>query len=437
MEEFELYSCEELWEFFKKTILNQCQRLLIGYQIKENKTNNPEIYTLELLFLNQEKKIITLRYDDFCLIYDKLKGMNSSLNSILYSDKHIEVPILSRNYFLPNHKTIPRSKKFNNIIFELDYASPEFGLFILNNSLKIYSEENLTSPPDFLFCNLFLDNYKGKPETIITEDLLYGFCLLFTLKITLENSCDFIYKKHLVNNFLFDMVHNSNISFGYFKDIYEILQIDKELTDIDLNNHFNCAGTNNYKSNLLDYYLLAKSSNDPFARYLSYYHVLEYFFDEIFNKNLRKQFQDKITSPSFSNTDTDELNKVINFIKKETKNCRENGQGNELESLKLVLKEFIDRDKLQKRLSSEQIEYFQKNQISFSHAPTFSFKDKEGFYNNLAKRIYQTRNALVHSKEGTNVYNYNPYQDSEELSKEIPLIKLIAELVIINSSTPL
>ncbi|CAI3928411.1 unnamed protein product [Commensalibacter communis] len=121
---------------------------------------------------------------------------------------------------------------------------------------------------------------------------------------------------------------------------------------------------------------------------------------------------------------------------KKTRNCKENGQGNELESLKLVLKKFIDRDELQKRLSSEQIEYFLKNKISFSHAPTVSFKDTEGFYHHLAQRIYRTRNALVHSKEG-NVERYKPYQDSQELSKEIPLIKLVAEQVIIYSSTPL
>lgn len=52
----------------------------------------------------------------------------------------------------------------------------------------------------------------------------------------------------------------------------------------------------------------------------------------------------------------------------------------------------------------------------------------------MAKRIYFTRNSLVHSKSGKNQERYKPYKDESELKKEIPLVKAIAELIIINSS---
>ena len=53
---------------------------------------------------------------------------------------------------------------------------------------------------------------------------------------------------------------------------------------------------------------------------------------------------------------------------------------------------------------------------------------------NLATRIYETRNALVHSKSEQITNQYRPYENKKELMLEIVLIKSVAELVIINSS---
>ena len=53
---------------------------------------------------------------------------------------------------------------------------------------------------------------------------------------------------------------------------------------------------------------------------------------------------------------------------------------------------------------------------------------------NLATRIYETRNALVHSKSEQITNQYRPYENKKELMLEIVLIRSVAELVIINSS---
>jgi hypothetical protein len=52
----------------------------------------------------------------------------------------------------------------------------------------------------------------------------------------------------------------------------------------------------------------------------------------------------------------------------------------------------------------------------------------------LSNRIYNVRNALIHSKEGEK-RRYVPFSENEnELRKELPLIRLVAEQIIINSS---
>ena len=52
----------------------------------------------------------------------------------------------------------------------------------------------------------------------------------------------------------------------------------------------------------------------------------------------------------------------------------------------------------------------------------------------IAKRIYKTRNAITHSKKDQTDKQYSPYTDTDALKKELPLIRSVAELVIINSS---
>ena len=54
---------------------------------------------------------------------------------------------------------------------------------------------------------------------------------------------------------------------------------------------------------------------------------------------------------------------------------------------------------------------------------------------NLAIIVSQIlRNAVVHSKRGQADKQYSPYTDTDVLKKELPLIRAVAELVIITSS---
>ncbi|CAI3924455.1 unnamed protein product [Commensalibacter communis] len=433
MEECKLYNNEELIEFFQKSLIEYA-KVNLQEDFKEENINKK--INIESWFFNKHKK----QLEKFNKIVEttnkKLHSLSIFQDVIIHSSHYFEIPIYFScdDYLELNYSTRTASicDENNHINYELNSnPSPEFTLLMFNHLKRLYQkpiiDDNNFTAFDVLY-NSIKDDY------IFTS---YPFHYSFNLKITTQQPIDFQTFKKLSDAFLFQVMLNCNIPCEYCLNILALL-------DINTGGYFKKKNLNIlttppqriYHNHIIDYYSLALSSNEPFAQYLSYYHVLEYFFDEVFNENLRKEFQNKITHPNFSYKNNNELDKVIDFIKKETRDYKKNGQGNELESLKLVLKKFINRGELQKRLSPEQIEYYLKNKISFSHAPTISFKDTEGFYNHLAQRIYQTRNALVHSKEG-NVGRYKPYQDSEELSKEIPLIKLVAEQVIINSSTPL
>lgn len=55
-------------------------------------------------------------------------------------------------------------------------------------------------------------------------------------------------------------------------------------------------------------------------------------------------------------------------------------------------------------------------------------------YTNLATRIYEIRNLLVHSKSEQVDNQYKPYKNKKELSAEIALIRAVAVITLINSS---
>ena len=193
-----------------------------------------------------------------------------------------------------------------------------------------------------------------------------------------------------------------------------------------------------YNADVVDYYRLACATSDPYIKYISFYHILEYYFDEVFKKRLINDLTEEITNPDFSYKDGEKVYALVGFIKNRVKINDQTGQGNELESLKYVLNEFVDVDRLKNKLeeiSDSLLTYYQNTKVSFAKAPAITWNNSEGIITLLAKRIYFTRNALVHSKSGKNSERYRPYKDDPELQKELPLIKVIAEMIIISSGT--
>ncbi|MEK4197965.1 methylamine utilization protein MauJ [Cytobacillus sp. FSL K6-0265] len=204
------------------------------------------------------------------------------------------------------------------------------------------------------------------------------------------------------------------------------------------NNDFE-APKRKYNSNLIDYYNLAVSSEDPFISFISYYHIIEYYFDEVYREQQINTLRNSITSPRFSYKDDKQLFNIIDKIIKDNKLVRENGSGNEQQSLNYVLNKYIyDCDEFKQRLTHEELIFYQNNNVSFSTGDVIIWdKDKDKILKAISNRIYKTRNALIHSKSSKKDVTYHPYLHKTELEKEISLIKTVAEYIIENDSVHL
>ena len=102
----------------------------------------------------------------------------------------------------------------------------------------------------------------------------------------------------------------------------------------------------------------------------------------------------------------------------------DSGKGNEFESLKFVLMEYVPVDELKNRinhLDTNAIDYYQNTLVPFttSKETKIAWSDAQGGYTNLTTRIYETRNALVHSKSDQIANRYRPYENKKDLVSEL------------------
>jgi len=193
-----------------------------------------------------------------------------------------------------------------------------------------------------------------------------------------------------------------------------------------------------YNEDLVNHYILAISTDSPTVQFLSHYHVLEYFFESIFNDDLIEQIKTSITQPGFSYKRKKDVNHLISTIKKSLQIRSETITFSEAEALHLSLSKFVDIAQLITRLEEYDlslIDYYANTEVPFSKGVTIAFRssDQACVIRELARRIYATRNSLVHSKDGDKA-RYTPFKDERALVMEVPLLRFISEMVILSVS---
>ena len=192
-----------------------------------------------------------------------------------------------------------------------------------------------------------------------------------------------------------------------------------------------------YNQELITYYNEAISSAVLSHKYLSFYHILEYFYEDIFMEDQISKAREIITDVGFSYKRKKDIVKLINNI--HSKAIDKDVAINEKVALSLLIHKHIPQDLLKERLTDRYGQDFLeglKHKVEFSDGNIiiFSEADKKQYVESLTNRIYKTRNAIVHSKasftEGKKNNKYQPIRDDEELFPEIALIQVVAEIII-------
>jgi hypothetical protein len=188
----------------------------------------------------------------------------------------------------------------------------------------------------------------------------------------------------------------------------------------------------NFSGDIVKHYIRGISSNDPVNQFLSFYHVLEYFFVEINDELLYEKLRMLVRDPKFK-AHKRELDRVI----QETLNHRR--ERDETEMLKAVINKFSNEEDVKETMKIEETKLSEKIYSSKQtlYGETFP---KINFTTNvipeIARRIKHIRNALVHSSDRYERNDrYVPSRLAEaRLRQEIPLLKFLAERVVVGSA---
>ncbi len=369
---------------------------------------------------------------------ERLSFLEHRDSTLLYSNNYYEtlVSFEGRRIMPRIENDFDVEDSQNNIHYKISKASDEYILFLLqvlhtNGLLREFSRRS------FFQTHMMQERFERSGSASIFDFLRIALRSLYTLKITSSDSKSYADFERYINSFLFHLAYNFDTSIVEIKLLEDFLN-SQRLERIRRNTDEVDPPRRRYIPELVYHYQMAVSSESPYLQFISYYHVIEHFFEKIYNEELVKVVQDTVSSPSFSIKRENDIKKVIKVINNKLKARHEEYSINEREALELTLIKHIDTDSLKEKLKEYDdslLEFYSNNEVIFSGGATINFdssQEKE-ILKRLSSRIYSTRNSIVHSKENDKL-KYTPFKHDRFLIKEIPLLRFIAEEIILSNS---
>ncbi|MGW0833409.1 hypothetical protein [Streptomyces prunicolor] len=277
--------------------------------------------------------------------------------------------------------------------------------------------------------NLLTDRRPVEPESLF--DIIAEGLRATTLHVTATKPrSDF---EVLANSFLFHAAYNMDAAARIGLDPTFRPQAIQRVRRTQA--HHLDAPRQTYDTDLVHHYLMGVAAEIPLLEYLAYYHIAEHFFEKVFNEDLIHQVRTGVTDPSFSARRNKDIQSIIRIVTRVQRQVKDEGGVNEQRALQLVLDRFVSVPRLVADLDAYDaslVGYYETNDVPFAGASKVSIRgnDEEATRGAIAKRIYKVRNALVHAKEGE-LPKYAPFAHDEELAREIPLMRLTAEQIVI------
>lgn len=396
--------------------------------------------TIPLDFRSPSETNIILSNLELITAFDNMQNYSREKLE-LSKENYREVALKYLNSMPRNYTNIePIVDYYNGLTYSIGPASNEYCLFILNEIAEQFKDGGLRGVGSLrgLLRIHFRQYIRVEDDSINSMEWLSNCLRLTTVKIQSTEAKEISNLRDLATSFEFDFMYKKGIAISEYADLQEMYSIGNSVVRYSRGD-ISSPPLRLYNKEVLDYYTMALETRDPFTMYISFYHVIEHYFDAVFRKRLTENIKEKITHPDFSYKSEEKLYELAKYIKNHMNSDDDSGKGDELKSLKYVLMEYVPIIELKNHINlmnSNAVIYYQDTAVPFikSNKIKIAWSNPEGVYTNIAKRIYETRNALVHSKSEQSSNQYRPYRNKKELALEIPLIKSVAELVLINSS---
>lgn len=340
---------------------NKLKRIILRILRQNDIDIHQNVYNIEFEddFNNQIKYV--LNDNEIRTIYDKVKLFDSK-DLDCYNEGVFET-VVGFSKFIYFKKNLPLTTidNTNKITYTIDVPSFEYIVFLLLKYINSYTEDDYLINIFDTFRLLRIDQASSWSETVCKS---FNY---FTLKISTDKFTKIDKFEDLKTAYLFNYMYKYNAGLVNYSNINELFPkrsfyLRKKEVDYDV------LPLRIYRNELIDYYKLAIISEDSFIKYISYYHIIEFYYDEIFKEGIVNDIRNKISSPDFSYKNSNKIYDLVKFINKKMAFNNEIGEGNEKSSLIYVLRKFVSLDELKIKLDELDKDlyiYYENNDVSF------------------------------------------------------------------------
>jgi hypothetical protein len=193
-----------------------------------------------------------------------------------------------------------------------------------------------------------------------------------------------------------------------------------------------------YDDEAMSFYWYAKNADGmPLLQFLAYYQVIEYYFPAYIEPKAKSQIEKIITNPNFKISIDADIRKLLNVIREF---ANHKAFKDEKEILEYIVKSCISGKELKDFISleTERTKFYSSINDEISKEIISLNSDiEEILLAQVARRIYDIRCQIVHSKEGYE-NRLNPYSPKiKRLDYDLELIEFISKRILIAHSKPL
>jgi hypothetical protein len=332
------------------------------------------------------------------------------------------------------------------VIYELGYASDPYLLSILDSLEELDAVQDfwrfprrrgrvVRDDPD-----LFGEEDDDQSDGLI-EALRRSPPRLVTMRVCTEKDRSLAQLQAYADAFLFQIGFNLDVSVVPVRSLEELARRSRirrirrtRIEELD-------PPRRTYNANLIHHYQMGVATDNAALEFLSYYHVAEAFFEDVFSDDLIDTVRDRLTRPDFSYRRKTDVRALVNLINSRLKFRQEEVTFSEKEALRLTLLRYASLLELVAGLNaidSSLTDYYRTTETPFSGGDRVELEgeDEDAVFRSMAARVYKTRNAVVHSKEGAKP-RYVPFKHDAQLLREVPLMRLVAEQIIVGSAKDL
>ncbi|WP_293913572.1 hypothetical protein, partial [Deinococcus sp.] len=295
----------------------------------------------EFIFSRREEAFIELSKERLINVLNNLKVLAVFEEVNLSSSNTLEIPLREHSNSPIKRRDLENIPEIidgeNKLTYKLGLPSAEYIIFTI---LKLRDTDFLREI--FRMATIMVD----RPGLLSASklDMLDHLRRSLRIKSIIITSGKTIGKSSLINfsnAYLFSIGYNFDIALVPVKQLAELLRSYKIRKIRRANPNEMVAPRKHYIPDLIYYYQLGISSDSPTLEYLSFYHIIEHFFENIFNEDIIARLKDRITSESFSYKRDRDIKDLIKMAVANRTFTDDSVKVSEPEALRLTLVKFV------------------------------------------------------------------------------------------------